>query len=169
MEKEELTKAMQTAIQAEKEGLEHYLKFARLTKDETGKNMFISLARDEWEHMTLLEKILDELQTSGRAPAFELVPSQIPQTFPKPDERKLGQKGETPERNALKIGIELEQKAKEYYLELAGRTDDIALQGLFERLAKIEDSHYVLLAAQLDHIDKAGFWFDVQEFRLEAG
>ncbi len=169
MEKEELTRAMQTAIQAEKEGLRHYLEFAKLTKDETGKNMFISLARDEWEHMTLLEEILAEYQASDRAPAFQISPSRIPQTFPKPEERKTGEKGETREREALRIGIDLEVKAKEYYLELAEKTADIELQGLFEGLAKMEDSHYLILSAELDNIDQMGFWFDIQEFRLEAG
>ncbi|GAI97567.1 unnamed protein product, partial [marine sediment metagenome] len=33
MKKEDLTRSMQTAIQAEKEGLRHYLEFAKITRD----------------------------------------------------------------------------------------------------------------------------------------
>ncbi|MDZ7378537.1 MAG: rubrerythrin, partial [candidate division KSB1 bacterium] len=46
----EVAKSLQTALAIEDQGLETYLKFARQTKDLTGKNMFIRLAMDEHEH-----------------------------------------------------------------------------------------------------------------------
>jgi len=49
-------KILRTAIEVENNGLVTFLKFARQTKDETGKNMFIQLAMDEHEHRLILEK-----------------------------------------------------------------------------------------------------------------
>ncbi|MCK5739570.1 hypothetical protein KAH55_10325 [bacterium] len=48
--------ALQSAILIEEHGLEIYLKFARNTRDEFGKNMFIQLALDENAHRRILEK-----------------------------------------------------------------------------------------------------------------
>ena len=57
----EAIKALKTAIEVEDNGLVTFLKFARRTKDITGKNMFIRLAMDELEHRQILEKQLNKI------------------------------------------------------------------------------------------------------------
>ena len=37
------------------------------------------------------------------------------------------------------------------------------------QLVQMEESHYNIQQAELDHILGIGFWFDIPEFDLEAG
>ena len=46
----EIVKSLKSAIELEKKGLVTYLKYARQTKNEAGKNMFVQLAIDEHSH-----------------------------------------------------------------------------------------------------------------------
>ena len=55
---------LRTAIDVEDNGLETYLKYARQTKDETGKNIFIQLALDEHNHRQILGKQFDQLMST---------------------------------------------------------------------------------------------------------
>jgi len=65
-------KILRTAIEVENNGLVTFLKFARQTKDETGKNMFIQLAMDEHEHRLILEKQLNKLEEKLRRAEVKL-------------------------------------------------------------------------------------------------
>ncbi len=40
---------------------------------------------------------------------------------------------------------------------------------LFERFVEIEQGHLAIVQAELDNLRGLGFWFDVQEFDMEAG
>ena len=57
--------ALATATEAEKRSLRNYLEFAWNTRDGSGKQMFIRLATDEFEHMRLLEAQQASLAQSG--------------------------------------------------------------------------------------------------------
>ena len=51
----DVVKAIETAIQIEKDGLAFYTEAARQTGDPNGKKMFQSLARDEAAHLRLFK------------------------------------------------------------------------------------------------------------------
>ena len=40
-------------------------------------------------------------------------------------------------------------------------------RALFERFLEIEQGHVAIVQAEIDAVSGLGFWFDVQEFRLE--
>ncbi len=42
-------------------------------------------------------------------------------------------------------------------------------RGLFARFLEIEQAHLLIVQAEIDAIAGHGSWFDVMEFRLEAG
>ena len=42
-------------------------------------------------------------------------------------------------------------------------------RALFQRFLEIEDGHHAIVQAELDAVQGLGYWFDVQEFKLEAG
>ncbi|MDH4196285.1 MAG: hypothetical protein OEW05_02645 [Candidatus Aminicenantes bacterium] len=42
-------------------------------------------------------------------------------------------------------------------------------QRLFARFVEIEEGHLAMAQAEIDAANGLGFWFDVREFRLEAG
>ena len=58
-------KAIETAIQIEKDGLAFYTEAAKQTDDPNGKKMFQSLARDEAAHLRLFEDARQALLERG--------------------------------------------------------------------------------------------------------
>ncbi len=42
-------------------------------------------------------------------------------------------------------------------------------QQMFARFLEIEQGHRTIVQAQLDAVSGLGYWFDIQEFRFEAG
>ena len=58
--------ALELALAAEKASLHSYLRWAFLTRAPAGKDIFIRLATDEFEHMRLLEQQIQGLGVSQR-------------------------------------------------------------------------------------------------------
>ena len=68
----------------------------------------------------------------------------------------------------LKIALELERQTSGFYRQLVD-TLTLAERGLFARFLEIEQGHLLLVQAEIDALAGHGTWFDVMEFRLEAG
>jgi rubrerythrin len=156
--------ALATALEAEKQSLRGYLRLAWETRDSSGKQMFIRLATDEFEHMHLLES-----QQAGRAVRLP-APSLLEQLVPKLSDKSLrirGTAGQT-ELSALITALELEQSARDFYRARAEDAGSESARTMFGRLAEMEEAHQALLQAELDSIHGDGFWFGLPEFTLES-
>jgi len=167
---QELVKSLRTAIEVENNGLISFLKFARSTKDLTGKNMFIRLAMDEHEHRLILEKQLNNLLDGGEWQNIEIPPSEVEQLLPKLRDKQKQIKGESgmAELDALQTAIDLEKKAASFFREEAAKATNPEVKKMFNRLAEWEDSHYDLIQAELDYINNTGFWMGIPEFRMDG-
>ena len=163
-------KALKTAIEVEDNGLHTYLKFARKTKDETGKNMFIRLAMDEFEHRQIIEKQLNQLLEGGEWENVEVPKSEIERISPTIREKQQRTKGESgmAEIDALNTALDLEKKTAEFFREQADLVDESEAKSLFLRLAEWEDAHYDIILAELDSIKGTGFWFGIPEFQMDG-
>uniref|UniRef100_A0A7C3UPD8 Rubrerythrin diiron-binding domain-containing protein n=1 Tax=candidate division WOR-3 bacterium TaxID=2052148 RepID=A0A7C3UPD8_UNCW3 len=151
------------AIGEEKKALITYLRFAYQTKNPSGKDMFIRLAMDEFEHMTSLEEFL--------LTAEEKVPiSEISDLIPKLPEKEIKTfaEGDISDLNALQIARELEERAIDFYRKEKENAKEEKAHSLWKRLEEMEISHYNLIQAEIDSINKTGFWFSVREFTLEG-
>jgi rubrerythrin len=163
-------KALRIAVDIEDNGLVTFLKFARQTKHEFGKNMFIRLAMDENEHRRILVRQLHEL-SEGRAWANIEVPKhKIEKVAPVMADKQQKTAGEPGpgEMDALKIALDLERKAAKFFRDQAGAASDPQARSLFEKLAEWEDSHFDLIQAEVDSINNTGYWFNVPEFRMDG-
>ncbi|MFB0509671.1 MAG: ferritin family protein [bacterium] len=162
-------KALATALEAEKTGLINYLNFAYQIKDETGKNMFLRLAMDEFDHMRLLEQQEYSIQKEKCFLAVTIEPSAIEKLVPKLQDKDLRIRGKQgiDQLSALKTALELEDQAIKFYRAQAQTGTDLNAKAMFERLVEMEQAHYELLQAEIDAIEKTGFWFNLREFSLE--
>lgn len=160
---------LRTAIQLEKEGLRAYLRFARQTKDETGKNMFIILASDEVDHMSILEKQLESHLEGGPWVKVETKDSDIQKILPRIREKAPKTEGKSGlhQVDALRMALDFEKRSMDFYTGQAGLTQDPVAKELFQKLARMEEAHYEIIQAELDSIGRTGFWFNVPEFSLE--
>lgn len=165
---DDLLKIVESGIELEKKGLITYLNFAHKTKSLTGKNMFIVLAKDEYEHMRELEKIRAAHAAGEPIPAVELPMARIESLRPKLKNKEQLIKGEEGQADldALKIALDLERNARDFFKELAEAATDDLVRSFAERLVKWEEGHYDLVQAEIDYITQSGFYFDMQEFEM---
>ncbi len=165
-----IIQALQTAIEIENMGLETYLKYARQTRDVTGKNMFIRLAMDELEHQRVLESQLRK-QTTGRGwEPVVIQSSEIEKVLPSIRDKVKRIRGENgaADIDALNTALEMERKAAAFFREQEAAVDNPVAKQIFQRLAEWEDAHYDIIQAELDAIQGTGFWFGIPEFQMDG-
>lgn len=163
-------RALRMAIDIEENGLVTFLKFARQTKQEFGKNMFIRLAMDENEHRRILEKQLHDLAEGQPWVEIHVPKYEIEEMAPAMTERQQRVTGEAggAETEALKIALDLERKTAKFFRDQAAAAKDPKAKDLFEKLAQWEDTHFDLIQAEMDSINNTGFWFNVPEFKMDG-
>jgi len=138
-----------TALELERKGFRFYIEAEKKTENQTGKKMFSQLAKEEEEHIERLKKMFKDLypQRSDKdIPLFDVEVSEY-----------------TGEVEALKIAAKMEKKSIEFYTDWAKGN----LESLFSELIEIEKEHLELLQAELDYVQRTGFWFDYFESSLE--
>jgi len=158
------------AIASEKAALGNYLDYARQTRDRAGQDMFIKLAQDEFHHMTILGKERERLQAGRTWQSVKIPPSPIEQILPLANKntaipQETAQDNET---QALELALKAEKKAGEFYLAQSKKVDSPAARSLLQRLAEMENAHYQILQAELDNINKTGFWMGFSEISMET-
>jgi rubrerythrin len=157
------------AIEAEITGFTTYLEFARQTKDETGKNMFITLAREEVDHYEILRRQFSDAFAGKPIEPIEISQTEIAELVPQLDsvaERTAGAEGAN-ELHALKTAINLEREAIDYYTEWSVKAEDATVRETFKNLAQMEEGHFELLRSQLDYISNTGHWFGINQWTME--
>lgn len=173
---------LRTAIATEWEGFAFYNSLAKRTRSELGREMFAKLAREEVEHVRVLEEIscsfkdgcilmtyeqaLEHIECDIRLDDVEEEASTCTETAPI-FKRGVEKAESSNDLEALGIGVESEQRAIEFYSKAAeGATSDEA-RVLFMDLVRIERGHEALLQAEYDYYAANGFYFDSREFSLE--
>lgn len=170
MSDQETLAALATAIEAEKQSLRNYLEFAWNTRDSSGKQMFIRLATDEFEHMRLLEAQQASLAQSGGWQPVAVEATILERLAPRLTDKSLrirGTEGQN-QLSALITALDLERSAQTFYEEQSRRVQAEPARAMFARLAEMEAAHYALIQAEIDNIQQTGFWFGLREFTLES-
>jgi rubrerythrin len=169
----ELKEALTTSIDFEHKVHDHYEKGAKEILSAQGKKVFATLAKEELGHVAYLESRLAEWLKSGAVTTPEL-----PTVLPKADWMRAARAKVTAapepaiavkdELELLKIALDLERQTSGFYRQLV---DTLPAQHrpLFARFLEIENAHLAIVQAEIDNLAGHGSWFDIMEFRLEAG
>jgi rubrerythrin len=162
-ESNEIKEAIKIAIQMEKDGYSFYKKAALQTSSETGKSFFDSLAQDEQVHLDVFQKIFED--KVSKSEWDNLVNSSKKYTnlpiFPKDLESTEGANPDLDELDALRIGMDSEKEAIEYYNKIKEESQNKDIQDIIDQIIEQEKKHYLLLEQEFDHLDKTGYWFDM--------
>lgn len=170
----EVLQAIETAIQIERDGLDFYTQAAKQTDDPKGKRMFKTLANDERAHLELFENAREALLDR----AEWLTPEQVGAISPKTPFRQpvfptgeAIQAADVPARElaVLERGIQAEEDSIRFYTEQMERMGDPNAKAMYVYLVEQEEGHRTILQGEYDYLAGTGFWFDTQEFNLEAG
>ena len=169
-----IEEAIKTAIVYEKKVHKSYVDAARRTKNEIAQKVFRTLAQEEMGHVTYLESRLVEWQRTG-----QLSPEKLETVLPSAERVQAGlarmrsqvaqRKGsQAPELDSLRQALAAEDETSSFYRQMV-RELPTAGQELFSRFLEIEDGHAAIVQAEIDSVNRMGFWFDLEEFDLEAG
>jgi len=164
--------ALKTAIEYEKRVTGVYRDAACKIEDPVGLKIFGILAREEEGHVAYLQSRLDEWRKRG-AITVERLQSAIPSK--EAIERAVGELKTDVDREApdqeiemLEKALEIEKQTSDYYAKLVNEIPGEEKE-LFKRFLEIEVGHQAIVQAEMDSVRGLGVWFDMEEFRLEAG
>ena len=148
------------AVKAEKDGMDFYMKAAKkFAADQDLKNLFVSLAKEEATHMKIFLDFKAQAEGKGvdqflKSPEIDAYLESIVQEglFPKGDTvNKRLEKVETVAQAAA-VAMAAEKNAILLYTELAKLSRDKSQKKFFEKIAKEEKSHVVMVAnLRADH------------------
>ncbi len=160
---ENVRDAIKTAIQMEKDGYSFYKKAAAQTNSDMGKTIFEGLAADEQMHLDVFEKMFEE--TVSNTEWNNLVLSskkyaKIP-IFPKDLKEIEGDNPNSSELDALRIAMDSEKEAIEYYSKIKENLNDSEVIKIIDEIIEQEKNHYSILEGEFNHINSTGYWFEL--------
>ncbi len=160
---------IEEAIKLEINGQTFFKKAAEITHNELGRKMFHRLAEEEVKHLDAFSRLFSSVIKSEdwkkQVKKEELKgTSAVIEELARRMKRAEGQS----EVEALRIGMELEQKAIDFFSQSAATMSDQAAKEIFEKIVDEERFHYDLLQAQHDSVTGSGFWLDSSEFQMDG-
>jgi len=160
---ENVKDAIRTAIQMEKDGYAFYQKAAAQTSSDMGVTVFKSLAADELLHLEVFEKLFEE--KVGKDEWHDLVNTSKKyadiQVFPKNLQKVEGADPDTNEIDALRIAMDAEQEAIDYYTNILNNLTDEKVKEIISEIIEQEKNHYRVLEGEFHHINSTGYWFEL--------
>ncbi len=167
----EMAAILLKAMQLERDGHAFYLAAAEATASSAGRDMFLSLARDEMKHLELLDKVYRSWVGEGTWPSAESLLQEGARRWPIfPPPAKAGEvvQARSNELEALRQGIQAEEGSIALYQEGLASTTIPAAQEVYRFLIGEEEGHRTILQGEYDYLTNTGFWFDLREFDLES-
>jgi len=157
------------AITLEINGRKFFNHAAEVTNHPRGKKMFLHLAGEEVKHLETFGKLFSEI-LGGTDWKKEIKPEDVSGEAPLVEKLKQSMKKEEGkgEIEALRIGMELEQDAIDFFQKAAAGTDDPVAKKMFLEISEEEKFHYDLLQAQYDSVTGSGFWLGSAEFQMDG-
>lgn len=168
----DIERAILSALEYENRVYQHYLTATQKLADPTAERIFGVLASEERGHIAYLEERLKNWQEKGTIDPViltSIVPNiQWLQEGGVPMKKISLEKDYENELQMLKDALKLEREVSDHYRRLVSALPDPA-RGMFSQFLTIEEGHTALVQAEIDALQKDGFWFDISEFNLEAG
>lgn len=159
----DVLEAIKAAIQMEQDGYSFYKKAAAQTSSEMGRSIFESLANDELVHLDVFQKIFNETLEENKWD--DLVKSskkyETVQIFPKDLKESKGANPDVDELDALRMAMESEQAAIDYYSQILQATDDPNIKKVIDIIIDQEKNHYQILEGEFSHLSSTGYWYEL--------
>jgi len=168
-----LDEAIQTAMEFEKKVYKVYADSMDKISDPVGKRIFKQLSLEEAQHVSYLKQRLDEWLEKGHIDIQDLATIVPDKERIAEGRKRIAQSGQnrkpaSTEIEYLKNAFEVEKQTSEFYRQMVSELSGEG-QELFSRFLEIEEGHVAIVQAEIDSVQGMGFWFDMQEFDLEAG
>ncbi|MBI5234746.1 MAG: ferritin family protein [Deltaproteobacteria bacterium] len=165
---------LETAFKTEIAGYRFYSEAAATVADEKGRNIFAHLAKEELEHIKVVHGI-SETARSGKAwVAFDdairvggtLDSGSLP-IYPGQDALVERLKKNQTDLNALRIGMEIEEAATEFYSMMLKDATTPGEKVILTKLLEMEKGHLKILRWESESLMRTGFWAGQIEYSVE--
>ncbi len=160
--------AIEVAIKMETDAIKFYSEAAGRIKNNIGKKMFLSIAKDEERHLDNLSRLLKGFLDQ----AYEgISPVKNVKTIFKlmKDEMMKRVEATTDELEAFKIAMQMEKEGIEFYKKALSDLQSNEGKSLFERLVKEEEEHYNMFLNTYSFLSDTGNWFMWDEHGIVDG
>ena len=164
-----LEEAILTSLEHEVRVRDFYAAAAKECPDPKGRAFFDLMARDEQGHVEYLTAKLNEWRADGaiKEEALKtLVPSREWLEKGLHQMAAAASSGDLKyESDRLYSALKMEREVSEFYRGLAGTVP--GGEAMFRRFLEIEDGHTAVVQAEIDVVQKTGFFYDFTEFNQE--
>jgi len=168
----DLEQALKTAIEFENKVRDVYMEACEKASDDTGRKVFKALADEEQGHVDYLESRLAEWRRTGAIEVESLdtvVPSREHiERGVDAMEKSMTEHDRGEEIRMLQKALVAEIETANFYQRMVKELPE-EHRPLFKRFLEIEEGHQLIVQTEIDQLLGTGFWFDFQEFNLEAG
>ncbi len=166
---EGMKRFIEEAIKLEINGQAFFHHAAEATANSLGKKMFLRLAEEEVKHLEAFSRLFSSvLKSDDWKKLVEREKLGGPSAVIEELAARMKRAESRSDLEALRIGMELELKAIEFFKGCARSSSDPAAKDIFEKISDEEKFHYDLLQAQHDSLTNSGFWLDSSEFMMDG-
>jgi rubrerythrin len=163
---------LRNAVEMEIQGKEFYERASEKMKNQRGKEMFLSLVKQERVHVDILEDQLNRFVHDKVWLSLKKLKSEAPATkisvFKDEHIKKIEIGPNAGELDVIRLGMEVEKKSVEYYGAAGKDLSDKNAKDIFNWLVAQEAGHLTILQAEYDYRTKSGFYMGDPEFSLEV-
>ncbi len=162
-----------TALSFEFSGEPFFRHAAEMTRNASGKKMFLHLAKKDDERMDDLTRLFGKI--IGNEGWVRLVAEAAKNTAPSivvaDMDAEVARRGHgvvADDTQALRLAMELQRRFIHVFKDLASHTSDADIVELADKILEGEFYRYDNLQAQLDSVLNTGLWLDTPEFRMDG-
>jgi rubrerythrin len=160
-------KMLSVALEMERKGYDFYSKAAESCEEAMGRDIFKMLAKDEVVHIDRIEKIYKAVQSGSWSDEWkELSPGHDPLTAifrEMADKHGGGEAACADDIEALKIGVEFEDKAVTFYSQHLEQAEQDLERQFIEKMIVEERDHHRALADMVAYLTDPESWFTEKE------
>jgi len=161
------------AIEMEVQGKDFYERASARMQNTRGKDMFLSLVRQERLHIDVLEDQLTRYVHDSKWYSLSSLIADVEEhpeksVFEMPEIKNIKLDPDAGELDVIKLGMEVENRSIAYYHEAGTEVKDANAKGIFNWLVAQETGHLQVLQAEYDLRTKSGFYFDSPQFSMEV-
>ena len=165
-----LEEAIKMALEYENRVRNAYFEAAHQATDALSQRVFQVLGNEEQGHVDYLNSRLKEWRTTGQVTAERLDTVVPPPNVIESGMARLDHHMQKVDRGSelamLSKALQLEIETGDFYRKMV---EELGEEGkLFARFQEIEDGHRAIVQAEIDYLNRTGFFFDFQEFKIES-
>jgi rubrerythrin len=162
---------LQLAIQMERDGKAFYLKAAAGAENAFAQKIFEELARQEDFHIERILLLYDQMKKEEPLKEWITAVAGVGK-LEKVFQESLQEKAQASENdvNALRFGLEIEDKSVKFYENLATHAVDSYEKRFYLTLSHEERDHYLRIMDSIEYLsDPVGWFYTRQKSMVDGG